>query len=88
MLMMAPLHASDPAYTIAGFRTGKHKWSALIIISCQNICWKKVLFTYSTVNCSQTRNPDSVLIVAGGFNQVNIKKVVPNFHQHDCATRG
>ncbi len=43
----------------------------------------------SDLNYSQTRNPDAALIVAGDFNQANIKKVMPEFHQHiDCAPRG
>ena len=40
-------------------------------------------------NCSLIGNPDAALIVAGDFNQANLKKVMPAFHQHiDCATRG
>ncbi len=41
------------------------------------------------LNCSQTSNPDVAVIVAADFNQANLKKVMPEFHQHiDCATRG
>ncbi len=41
------------------------------------------------LNCSQTSNPDTALTVAGDFNQANLKKVMPEFHQHiDCAKRG
>ncbi len=32
--------------------------------------------------CSQTSNPDAALIVAGDFNQANLKKLMPEFHQH------
>lgn len=39
-------------------------------------------------NYSQIGNPDAVLNVPGDFNQANLKKVMPDFHQHvDCATR-
>lgn len=41
-------------------------------------------FNYSLIG-----NPDAALIVAGDFNQANLKKVMPAFHQHiDCTTRG
>ncbi len=34
-------------------------------------------------------HPDAACIVAGDFNKVNLKKVIPNFHQHiSCPTRG
>ena len=34
------------------------------------------------LNCSQASNPDAALIVVGDFNQANLKKVMPDFHQH------
>ena len=41
------------------------------------------------LNCSQIINPDAALIVSEDFNQANLKKVMPDFHQHiDCTTRG
>lgn len=37
----------------------------------------------------QSTQPEGVSIVAGEFNQANMKTVLPNFHQHvDFATRG
>ncbi len=34
-------------------------------------------------------HPDAACIVAGDFNKANLKKVIPNFHQHiSCLTRG
>ncbi len=34
-------------------------------------------------------HPDAACIVAGDFNKANLKKVIPNFHQHiSCPTRG
>lgn len=35
-----------------------------------------------SLNCSQTGNPDTVLIVSGDFNQTNLKKIMPDVHQH------
>ncbi len=33
--------------------------------------------------------PDAASIIAGDFNKANLKKVMPNFHQHvSCHTRG
>ncbi|XP_070767760.1 2,4-dienoyl-CoA reductase [(3E)-enoyl-CoA-producing], mitochondrial isoform X2 [Enoplosus armatus] len=44
---------------------------------------------YKDLNCSQIGNPDAAVIVAGNFNQANLKKVMPDFHQHiDCTTMG
>ncbi len=35
------------------------------------------------------KHPDAAFIVAGDFNKANLKKVLPNFHQHiSCPTRG
>ncbi len=35
------------------------------------------------------KHPDAALIIAGDFNKANLKKVMPNFHQHiSCPTRG
>ncbi len=35
------------------------------------------------------KHPDSASIVAGDFNKANLRKVMPNFHQHvSCPTRG
>jgi len=37
----------------------------------------------------QTQHPDVAVVVAGEVNKANLKKVMPNFHQHiACATRG
>jgi len=37
----------------------------------------------------QTSHPDVAVVVAGDFNRANLKKVMPNIHQHiTCATRG
>ncbi len=34
-------------------------------------------------------HPDAACIIAGDFNKANLKKVIPNFHQHvSCPTRG
>ncbi len=41
------------------------------------------------LKCSQTSNPDAALNVAADFNQANLQKTMPNFHQHvDCTTSG
>ncbi len=35
------------------------------------------------------KHPDAAFIIAGDFNKANLKKVLPNFHQHiSCPTRG
>ncbi len=35
------------------------------------------------------KHPDAAFIIAGDFNKANLKKVIPNFHQHiSCPTRG
>ncbi len=35
------------------------------------------------------KHPDAAFIIAGDFNKANLKKVMPNFHQHiSCSTRG
>ncbi len=35
------------------------------------------------------KHPDAACIIAGDFNKANLKKVIPNFHQHiSCPTRG
>ncbi len=35
------------------------------------------------------KHPDTAFIIAGDFNKANLKKVLPNFHQHiSCPTRG
>ncbi len=34
-------------------------------------------------------HPDAACIIAGDFNKANLKKILPNFHQHiSCPTRG
>ena len=41
------------------------------------------------VTKQQRAHPDGVHIIAGDFNQSNLKTVLPKFHQHvKCATRG
>lgn len=37
---------------------------------------------YDTVNNLQTAHPEGVFIIAGYFNHVNLKSVLPRFHQH------
>ncbi len=35
------------------------------------------------------KHPDAAFIIAGDYNKANLKKVMPNFHQHiSCPTRG
>ncbi len=35
------------------------------------------------------KHPDAASIIAGDFNKANLKKVMPNFHEHvSCTTRG
>ncbi len=35
------------------------------------------------------KHPDAASIIAGDFNKVNLRQVMPNFHQHiSCPTRG
>ncbi len=35
------------------------------------------------------KHPDATSIIAGDFNKANLRKVMPNFHQHiSCPTRG
>ncbi len=35
------------------------------------------------------KHPEAAYIIAGDFNKANLKKVMPNFHQHvSCPTRG
>ncbi len=35
------------------------------------------------------KHPDAASIIAGDFNKANLRKVMPNFHQHvSCPTRG
>ncbi len=35
------------------------------------------------------KHPDAACIIAGDYNKANLKKVIPNFHQHiSCPTRG
>ena len=42
-----------------------------------------------TIKKRQRCHPDDVHIVAGDFNQANLKSVLPKFYQHvSCATRG
>lgn len=44
---------------------------------------------HHSVSLQQNRHPDAVHIVAGGFNHVDLKPVLPKFHQHvKWATRG
>lgn len=42
-----------------------------------------------TINTLQQAHPDGVHIIAGDFNQANIKSVLPKFYQYvECSTRG
>ncbi len=44
---------------------------------------------YCTISEQQTNNPDGFFIIAGDFNQANLKTVLPKFYQHvNFATRG
>ncbi len=44
---------------------------------------------YSAISEQQTNNPDGFFIIAGDFNNANLKKVLPKFYQHvNFATRG
>lgn len=44
---------------------------------------------YHYINGIQNTYPEGVFIVAGDFNQANMKKILPHFCQHvDFATRG
>lgn len=44
---------------------------------------------YNSISELNSIHPDGVTIVAGDFNQANMRKVLPNYHQHvDFATRG
>ncbi|KAK0151949.1 hypothetical protein N1851_006689 [Merluccius polli] len=44
---------------------------------------------YNSISELNSIHPDGVIIVAGDFNQANMRKVLPHYHQHvDFATRG
>ena len=44
---------------------------------------------YQTTSELQTAHTEGVFIIAGDFNQANVKTVLPQFHQHvNFATRG
>ncbi|KAK3575526.1 hypothetical protein QTP86_029290 [Hemibagrus guttatus] len=44
---------------------------------------------HEALTLHQTQHRDAALIVAGDFNSANLKRAVPNFHQHiTCPTRG
>ena len=44
---------------------------------------------HDTITSQQRRYPDAVHVVAGDFNHVDLKKVLPKLYQHvKCATRG
>ena len=44
---------------------------------------------YKSVSTLQNSHPDSVCIIAGDFNQANLKTVMPHFHKYvNFATRG
>lgn len=44
---------------------------------------------YQTISELQSTYPEGIFIVAGDFNQANMKTVLPHFHQHvEFATRG
>ncbi|XP_078236763.1 uncharacterized protein LOC140702313 [Pogona vitticeps] len=43
----------------------------------------------TAISKQQQAYPDGVLVVAGDFNQANLKTILPNFYQYvDCPTRG
>eukprot|EP00061_Rhincodon_typus_P018864 g48222.t1 len=37
---------------------------------------------YTTTNTRETKFPEALFIVASNFNQVNLKQVMPKYHQH------
>ncbi len=40
-------------------------------------------------NVLSGKHPDAAFIIVGDFNKVNLRQVMPNFHQHvSCPTRG
>ena len=44
---------------------------------------------YGIIDRTETSRPEAAFIVAGDFNNTNLRKVLPKFHQHiGCATRG
>ena len=44
---------------------------------------------YSTINGLEIAQPEAAFIVVGDFNRVNMRKVLPKFHQHiNFPTRG
>ncbi|KAK3537580.1 hypothetical protein QTP70_015115, partial [Hemibagrus guttatus] len=44
---------------------------------------------YGAISMLQNAHPDGLFIIAGDFNQANLKSVLPKFHQYvDFATRG
>ena len=52
-------------------------------------CKQALSVLYRAISDMQATQPEGVFIVAGDFNQANMKTVLPNFHQHvDFATRG
>ncbi|XP_053702104.1 uncharacterized protein LOC128747907 [Synchiropus splendidus] len=52
-------------------------------------CKQALSVLHQAISDVQSTHPESVFIVAGDFNQANMKTVLPAFHQHvDFATRG
>eukprot|EP00061_Rhincodon_typus_P008163 g30543.t1 len=44
---------------------------------------------YTTTNTLETKFPKPLFIVAGNFNQANLKQILPKYHPHiSCPTRG
>ncbi len=44
---------------------------------------------HDVISGYNNKHPDAAFIIAGDFNKANLKKVMPNFHQHiSCPTRG
>ena len=43
---------------------------------------------YSSISNQQNRYPDAMFIIAGDFNHIALKAVLPKLHQHVKRTRG
>ncbi|KAK0152182.1 hypothetical protein N1851_006413 [Merluccius polli] len=62
--------------------------TAVQLAGCTNHRWDRNKDS-DTINKLQQVHPDGVHIIAGEFNQANLKSVQPKFYQHvKCPTRG
>ncbi len=67
-----------------------HRSSCLpfIFLHKQTLAWLCPISTMKSADIIN-KHPDAACIIAGDFNKANLKKVLPNFHQHiSCPTRG